>query len=246
MKIVLHVLGSIFFIAVFASCKENNAGPIRNVRFDPDLLNKMQVAGSSCTTYSYNDRGNTVNLGAVYTGQVLVAFKPNLPAAVQERVLAKYGFVKGVSAPVATSSLQLHAVQLQEGLNCKQVEQALKELAADVQFAYVAPYFITGSQGGEQLQGLSNEVLVTTTEGGLATLNKLAKNYKAEVLQQLRNNTYLVKVDKQSNGNALDMANFLQGQPGIAQAEPDFIISLVAETVFRPLQAGSGERITGR
>ena len=230
----LPLLIFVLFLVAFSSCKDDNASPLRNVRFDPDLLNKLHQEGGACPTYSLQSR----NLGTVYTRQVLVAFTGKIPLAQQQQVLADYGFVTGMGAAVNSNSASLQPVQLQEGLSCSQVEQAIKELAADTRIAYVAPDFL---QDGKQLVGISNEVLVTVAPNGLPALYQLAKAYNAQVLKPLGNNTYLVKVDKHAKGNALELANYLQGKPGITQAEPDFVVS-ISNGKSRPLQLVAGNR----
>jgi len=221
MNKILPLLSGMLMLIAFSSCRENTASPVRNVRFDPDLLNKMQVAGNTCANHSYFQGGQSKNLGAVYTKQVLVAFAPNVSATDQQLLIEQYGFVKSVGAPAGSNTTVLQSLVLQDGLNCKQVEQALVTLAADAQIAYSAPYFLYG----KQLLGISNEAIVTVEQNGLNSLQKLAKDFKAEVLSSQGNNIYLVKVSKHSKGNALELANFLQGQPGIAQAAPDFIVA---------------------
>lgn len=221
MNRILPLLSGVLLLIAFSSCRENSASPVRNVRFDPNLLNKMQVAGNTCTNYSYFHGGQSKNLGAVYTKQVLVAFENNVSATDQQLLIEKYGFVKSLGALTGSKSAVLQSLVLQDGLSCKQVEQALVTLAADAQITYAVPYFLAG----KRLLGISNEAIVTLEQNGLDELKKLAKDYKAEVLPTLGNNIYLVKVNKQSKGNALELANFLQDQPGIVQAEPDFIVS---------------------
>ncbi|MBF9252600.1 hypothetical protein I2I11_04795 [Pontibacter sp. 172403-2] len=222
MNKLLPFLSGMLMLITFSACRDNSASPVRNVRFDPDLLNKMQVAGNACSSYSYVDGGQSKSLGVVYTKQVLVAFEPHISAADQQLLLQKYGFVKSLGTQAASKSAVLQSLVLQDGLNCKQVEQALLTLAADAQIAYAAPYFLSG----KQLLGISNEVIVTVEQDGLSTLQELARDYKAEVQPSSPgSNIYLVKVSKHSNGNALELANFLQKQPGIAQAAPDFILA---------------------
>jgi len=136
--------------------------------------------------------------------------------------LAQFGFVKNASDKVVTNASHVQPLVLEEGLSCSQVEEALQVLASDPNIAYAAPYFLEGNQ----LLGLTNEALVTVEPGEKDRLQKLAKQYNAKVLKALADNVYVVQVDKNAKGNALALANFMQGKKGIAQAEPDFIIAL--------------------
>ena len=220
MRKILPSIIIIFTLFASTACRQDNVSPIRNVRFDPKLLNPV-MNGSACTNYSYYYGEQLRSLGTVHTGQVIVAFTANLTHEQQQQVISNYGFVEGVTGQVANETGMLHSLSLMAGLNCKQVEQAIKELLKDNSIAYVAPYF---EADNNELLGLSNELMVTTTDA--VQLRRLAGACRATIVGELGNNTYLLAVDKNSKGNALETANFLKKQSGIAHAEPDFIVSL--------------------
>jgi hypothetical protein len=203
-----------------SSCRQDGAAPIRNIKAGPNLL-RAQVGGSF-TNYTYISNDKQRNLGNVYTKQVLISFANGLSVEQEQAVLAQYGFVKNATEQVATNTGLLHRVTLTDGLNCNQVELALQELEQDPHITYAAPYFMDGNN----LLGVSNQVIVTLEEGEAAVLQKLAEQYNAQVLSPLGENVYVIKVDKNSEGNALAFADFLQNQKGVANAEPDFIVSL--------------------
>ncbi len=217
MKRILPWLSSLLLLIPFSSCRESYVSPVRNIRFDPGLLNKMQVAGDACNSYSYFDGAQTIQLGTVYTRQVLVIFNPELTAEAQQEALQQLDFV----AKLGQDWGALQLVELQEGLSCKQVEQAMLLLAADTHIQYVAPLFANAAQ----LLGTSNEVVVTIEQASLPILYQLVKAYKAEVTPTSQEGTYVVRVNKQSKGNALELANFLQTQAGIVLAVPTFILA---------------------
>lgn len=204
----------------FSSCRQENGSPVRNVRFDPNLLNQMKD-GSSCASHSYFYEDKEVNLGAVFTKQVLVAFAAGSTYEEQKTAMEKYGFVKGVGYPATFSSGTLFNLSLIDGLSCSQTEQALKVLSKDRLVTYAAPYFVQQSN----LLGVSNETIVTVQEGKKATLDDLLQAYGASVVTSLGENIYVVEVDKSSKGNALELANYLKLQEGIAHAEPNFVVS---------------------
>lgn len=179
------------------------------------------MKGSACTNYSYYYGEQLRSLGTAHTGKVIVAFEANLTHDQQQQAISNYGYVEGITGQVATETGMLHTLSLMAGLNCKQVEQAMKELAKDNSIAYVAPYFLVGDN---ELLGLSNELIVTTTDA--LQLKRLAGTCRAIIVGELGNNTYLLAVDKNSKGNALETANYIKQQDGITHAEPDFIVSL--------------------
>ncbi|WP_242927291.1 S8 family serine peptidase [Pontibacter vulgaris] len=223
MKILLPLLGSIFALCILTACDHDSASPIRNVRFDPKLLNQLQDgSNTACTNYTYNYGGKAKYLGAVNTRQIIVAFDENLSFADQQDLLANFGFVKGLGNATATSSAKLFTVELESGLSCRQVEQAIKVLQQSQGIRYAAPFF----QDGAQMLGISNELLVTLKQSDdLKQLRSLLAASNAAIVMPLDELTYLVRVDKNSAGNALELANSLQNEQTVAHAEPDFILS---------------------
>ncbi|TPE44408.1 hypothetical protein [Pontibacter mangrovi] len=211
-----------FLMAVFAlsSCRQDGAAPIRNIKAGPSLLRAQ--AGGACQNCTYRFGTEQKNLGNVYTKQLVVAFAEGLSAADEDAVMAQYKFISGKNGQLSSNSAILHNIALVDGLNCKQVELAMELLAEDPGIAYVAPYFLNESG----LLGISNEAIVTIEEGAAEALGALAEGYGAEVLMPLSGQTYLVRVDKSSAGNALELANYLNGEKGIVHAEPDFLVSV--------------------
>ncbi|MDX5437190.1 MAG: hypothetical protein LPK03_08345 [Pontibacter sp.] len=211
-----------FLMIAFAlsSCRQDEASPIRNIKAGPTLL-RAQAGSGSCTSYTYFYENEEKSLGNIFTKQLLVGFVGGLTAEQETEIVNSYGFVQGKSGQLSTNSALLHNIELADGLNCKQVELAMELLMKDPNIAYVAPYFLNG----DGLLGISNEAIVTIAEGRADVLETLAAKYNAEVLMPLSGQTYLLRVDKNSDGNALELANYLKGQEGVVHAEPDFIIS---------------------
>lgn len=223
-KVYIPLFSYLFLLLAFSSCRQDEASPIRNVKAGPKLL-RAEAAGGSCANYTYYLADEQVSLGNVYTKQVLVAFIDGLSAEDEAETVAAYGFVERMSGQISSNSALLHNLELSEGLNCQEVERAIALLAGDPNIAYVAPYFMSGNG----LLGVSNEAIVTVAKGREAVLERMASAYKAEVLMPLSGQTYLVRVDKNSKGNALELANFLKDKKDIVHAEPDFVVSLEEE-----------------
>ncbi|MBC5775064.1 hypothetical protein H8S95_13385 [Pontibacter sp. KCTC 32443] len=208
-------------IFTLAGCRQDNVSPIRNVRFDPKLLNPLKAAGG-CTNYSYFSGAKLRNLGTINTSRVVVAFDENLTQAQREQVITRYGFVAGIHSQRASQTGMMFTLNLMNGLNCAQTEQAIRELAKDKAIKYAGPYFV---MDGNQQIGLSNEVMVKTDAGGVPSLKEFAANYHAKLIGPLGADTYLLQVDKYSRGNALELSDLLKEQKGIAHATPDFILA---------------------
>ena len=222
MKTILPLFIIILTVFGLASCRQENVSPIRNVRFDPKLLNPMKVA-DPCKNYSYTAGAELKSLGTINTSQVIVAFDDKLTDAQRGEVISKYGFVTGILNQRASQSGMMFTLNLTDGLNCAQAEQAIRELKKDNAIKYAGPSFIVD---GEQAIGLSNEVMVKTDASGVTALKELAANYNAELIGPVGADSYLLRVTKNSKGDALELANSLKGQKGITHATPDFILAL--------------------
>jgi hypothetical protein len=221
MRTILPLIIILLTIFATAGCRQDNISPIRNVRFDPKLLNPLKAAGA-CNSYGYYTGAKLRNLGTIQTRQLVVSFDDKLTNAQREQVITKYGFVTGIESQRAGQSGMIYTLGLMQGLNCAQTEQAILELKKDNAIKYVGPYF---NLDGVQDVGLSNEVMVKADATGEVSLKQFAANYKAKLIGPLGADTYLLQVDKASKGNALDAANALKGQKGILHATPDFILA---------------------
>lgn len=229
MKIYIPWLSTLLLIVIFSSCRNDNATPIRNVRFDPGLLNPAQAGGGApCVSHNYYYNGQPKALGNVYSRMILVALDESYTYEQALSVASKHGFIESLGQEVRTNSARLYPVQLVEGLNCKQVEQAIRVLEQDANVSYAAPYFLTDNGAGMQLLGISNEFIVTVNDKKQAglVLERLANATRTSIVTSLSDDTYVLRADKNSRGNALEMANFFQEQPLIKHAEPDFVVSL--------------------
>lgn len=144
-----------------SACKYDSAAPIRDIRFDPKLLGRLQADGpSACTNYFFNEKGTLKNLGTVSSKYVLVSFDPVLNHENRQKVVERFGFVEGIVSQTNSKSVMLYTLRLIDGLNCQQTEQAVKELAKDAAVHYAAPYFLRVVNGKEQLIGVTSTTLV--------------------------------------------------------------------------------------
>ncbi|MBD1397185.1 hypothetical protein H9Q13_08420 [Pontibacter sp. JH31] len=199
------------------------------MRFDPGLLNPAHAGGGApCAFYNYYYDGQSKALGNVHSRMALVAFDDSYTYEQAVFAAGKHGFIESVGQEVRTNSARLYPVQLVDGLSCKQVEQAIRVLEQDPGIAYAAPYFLMDSGAGVQLLGISNEFIVTVKDHKQAgkVLERLANATRTAIVTSLSDETYILRADKNSKGNALEMANFFHEQPLIKHAEPDFVVSL--------------------
>ncbi|MEJ8755866.1 hypothetical protein WG947_02560 [Pontibacter sp. H259] len=221
MRTILPCIITILTVFAFSGCRQDDVSPIRNVRFDPKLLNPLKAAGG-CTNYNYYAGSKLRNLGTIHTGSVVVAFDDNLTEAQRDQALTKYGFITGILSQRASQTGLIYTLGLANGLSCAQASQAILELKKDNAIRYAGPVF---NVDGSQSIGLSNELLVKTEVGGEAALKAFATQQNAKVIGPLGADTYLMTLDKNSKGNAIELSNALKSIKGIAQATPDFILT---------------------
>jgi len=78
--------------------------------------------------------------------------------------------------------------------------------------------------------GITNQFIVTLEDlVGQTLLDKLMKRTNTKLVEALGPQTYIISADKNSAGNALDMANYFHESPGIKIGEPDFFQNLVLD-----------------
>lgn len=148
---------TLFALLLLSACKYDSAAPIRDIRFDPKLLGKMQAEGSSaCTNYFFTEKGTLKNLGTISSKYVLVSFDPVLSHENRQKVIERYGFVDGIISQSSSKSAMHFTIRLVDGLNCQQAEQAIRELSKDDAIQTAAPYFLKIENGREQLISVSN------------------------------------------------------------------------------------------
>ncbi len=227
MKTYIPWISTLLLIIIFSSCRNDNVSPIRNVRFDPGLLNPLQAGGGMpciAHTYYYNDAEKS--LGTVYNGMILLSFSQELSHEEATTAAGQYAFIQELGQPIHTNSARLYPAKLAAGLSCQQVEGAISEVSKDPAVAYAAPYF---ESAGGQLLGVSNEFIVSVESGrqpAEQVIRRLTAATRTELVTELNADTFVLRADKNSRGNALEMANFFHKQPLIKHAEPDFVVSV--------------------
>ncbi len=119
-------------------------------------------AGAGCQTYTYTKDQKLKPLGNVFTREVLISFKDGLSHEQELEALKTYDFVKQLRNLEDPDAADIQRLELVEGLNCSQVEQALQLLESDVNIVSAAPMFIQG----DKLLSVTGEVMVTREAGG--------------------------------------------------------------------------------
>ncbi|MFT2011424.1 hypothetical protein ACMA1I_22315 [Pontibacter sp. 13R65] len=135
MRILLSLIAVVASTLVFPSCKDTTVSPLKHVRFDPELLNRLEIADSSSLVIA-NPAGMQLN-----TKQVQVIFRENTSFAQQQELLNKYGFVQHIGMATPANSSLAHTLDLVDGLDNQQVSKVLHLLEKDPAIVAAKPTF---------------------------------------------------------------------------------------------------------
>lgn len=223
-KIILSFC-TLFTLLFLSACKYDSASPIRDIRFDPKLLGRMQTdEPSPCANHYFFEKNTRQHLGAVSSDYVLVAFKPDLNHNSRQQVVERFGFVDAIAGQANSRSAMLYTLKLVSGLNCREATRAIEELLKDDAVTYAAPYFVKLVNGKHQLTGISNELIVKVKSGDAGSLKRDSDSYNVATVTATGDKTFVIAVDKNSEGNALETANSLMSQRDVEIATPEFIV----------------------
>lgn len=133
---------SFIMIALFSSCRQDDAAPIRNVRFDPQLINRLQTAdNSSCSIHKHSSENKTINFNALFANEITVAFDTGMPYAEQQRLIKSYGVFQTLRQPKSHAITPTYALALKNDFNCRQIEYIISELNKEPGVKYAAAAF---------------------------------------------------------------------------------------------------------
>ncbi|TXK49691.1 hypothetical protein FVR03_06250 [Pontibacter qinzhouensis] len=136
MRILLSLIAFVAIILVFPACKDTTVSPLKHVRFDPELLNRLKIADSSALAIA-NPTGMVLN-----TKQVQVVFRDNLSLDKQQQFLSTYGFVQQIGQATPADAAIAYNVELVDGLNQDQLRKAIYLLSQDAAIAKAEPTFL--------------------------------------------------------------------------------------------------------
>ncbi|WP_128396959.1 hypothetical protein [Botryobacter ruber] len=211
----------LFLVLTFFSCKKQNTSPSLST---DDTSNVTLADGTTCTEHFYFYENKKKVLGTVSTSAVIIGFVPGLEAAEKEKFLASHStYIKGKDAYQTLDYTSPEIIELQPDLSCAQVEELLGLLKQSSLVRYANPTFIVS----EGFRGIGGHFIVTLTEkANYQQLESLTKRTKTRIVEEISPDLkiYLLEADKDSDGNALEMANYFHKHEYIAHAEPDFVL----------------------
>lgn len=186
----------------------------------------MATSGSAHYFYYQDEK---VDLGPVLTDMIIIGFVEGTDKAEKEKIISQYDFLGNVLDEHTSGSADVTIVSTRNNPTPGTLEVKFSVLEQNPKVLYSTPFFTKNPTSGGRL-GITNQFLVTLEENiGMDTLEKLMQRTNTRLIEPLGNNIYILSADKNSAGNALDMANYFHESQGIKIGEPDFFQNLVLD-----------------
>ena len=186
----------------------------------------MATSGAS-HYYYYQDQ--KVNLGTVLTDMLVIGFAEGMDKMAKEKIIGEYDFLGNILDEANSGSADVTVVSTRGEITPGTMEVKYSVLEQNPKILYATPFFAPNTNSSGRL-GITNQFIVTLEDlVGQTLLDKLMKRTNTKLVEALGPQTYIISADKNSAGNALDMANYFHESPGIKIGEPDFFQNLVLD-----------------
>lgn len=185
------------------------------------FFNNAYTADNSI--YNYGPEGK--NYYKLSTEKILVKFNKDLSFDQKQELLSSFEELDPISEDNLLPAPDVTLVQVQ-GLSGEELEDLLVKIEQVPDVIYANPFLIY--EDGTY-QGIQDRVIVQLkSENDFDKLNELAKEFNVNVLERdiYDSKTYILKTNKNSKGNALEVANSLHESGEFQYAEPDFLLFL--------------------
>lgn len=173
--------------------------------------------------YNYGPEGK--NYYKLSTEKILVKFNKNLSFDQKQELLSSFEELDPISEDNLLPAPDVTLVQVQ-GLSGEELEDLLLKIEQVPDVIYANPFLIY--EDGTY-QGIQDRVIVQLkSESDFVKITELAKEFNVNVLERdlYDSKTFILKTNKNSKGNALEVANSLHESGEFQYAEPDFLLFL--------------------
>lgn len=156
--------------------------------------------------------------------KVTIGFNDTLSYQKMKNILNQYNFIEDLKQEQVFNNNKLAMPDLIEGLNCKELENKLNGLKKNPEISYANLFLETKNKSA--LVGITNEFIVNLLDTNqFSELQSLAINTNTEILKQneFQPDVYILSANKNSDGDALEMANFFHETGKFKFSEPNFI-----------------------
>ena len=185
------------------------------------------AATTDCPDYFYYYNQEKISL-KMKPHFMVVSFMQGTSAETKAKILKQFPEYETATQEQTTDVAPFQIVKLRAGTTCAQAIPILAKLNEVPEVLYANPIFNAPTPLGTGIAwiGLTSEFLVNIkSPANAADLKALASQTKTKVVEELGETTFLMQATKESQGNALEMANFFHDQPFATSAEPDFYVA---------------------
>lgn len=188
----------------------------------------MATSGASHYFY-YQDQ--KVELGPVLTDMLIIGFADGTDKATKDKIVSSFDFLGNILDETTSGSADVTVVSARNSLTPGTMEVKFTVLEQHPQIMFATPFFAQHPTSPGRM-GITNQFIVTLEDlVGQTLLEKLMKRTNTRMVEPLGPQTFIISADKNSAGNALDMANYFHESPGIKIGEPDFFHNLVLDQI---------------
>ncbi|MFM9986820.1 MAG: MopE-related protein [Flavobacteriales bacterium] len=183
--------------------------------------NSVQGQNKPSRYYSYSPDG--VSNFTLSLDKALIAFRDDITPEEQTTLLKNASIFKAFSMEMNFPSPKVTIAEILPGKTEKEILQALNQLRLSEDIVYANP-FLVYTDG--TLQGIQNRFAVklkSATDYG--KLETMTRNNGAVIKEKYANDPllYFIEVNKNSSGNALELANQFAETKQFQYAEPDYL-----------------------
>ena len=178
---------------------------------------KKDDLSSDCISRYYYYDSEKINLTEI-PNQGCISFYDTLSTETINQILEQYPEIHVLSIPANSN----HAIVSIDSENCEETDKLFVTIKNDSRISNCSKFLI--SKEGYTL-GISDVfVCESKSSTSLSEITELINSNHTEILKSnTSNNHFIIRADKNSNGDALDMANKFFESGFFEYAEPEFI-----------------------
>ncbi len=220
MKRLIYLTYLSLLILFLLSCQKENVLPAQD--------GSMEMAGTNlkkpvCTSYSFSTKTGVVNLGSIWTDNILVVFERNATQAQKRSILSGYQIYKEVvNKPLSEALDTMYVVQLKPNATCVLVENMLTGLNNNSLVKNAIPTF-DGYQFNMLWVSTTNEMFVALNDP--ADHNQLVQLVLAtntEIVEDWGGGLYTIGINKNPTSNILAIVSQFNAASFISEALPNY------------------------
>lgn len=183
----------------------------------------------SAQNYFYYYKGEKITLN-VSTKKFFIKYVDSLSADQKKQVIMSDFSLKPCKKQIIEASPNVVITDLVEGTTQTQVKELITRLNKNKNVFISSPVFMYKDSS---LEGLTENFIVKLKSPfDYSKLQRLAKETNTKIIKQnqFEPSVYILQADKNSKGNAMEMANYFYEQNIFEFAEPDFLFLNAVQT----------------